>query len=336
LAAGVAVIALAGTAVGVVWTDHGAQTGSPAGSAAAAETLDRYTVVFSGRDGVQAVPLGRQGHTRLLTAEVSAPVQTSDGVAFLRGGWAYFLASPFTGSPRALVPADRLFPMLWPGVVGVAHSLASGAVEVEFIDLQDGTTSETSIGHLPSGYQPVAQFLATGTGGMLRTWGAGSGRGLQLGPTLGRASAVIGTSGTSVAWLAADGCAPDGECPLHVTDTSMATTGDRIIAPPPGQRGFLAGGALSPDGETLASFVAAPDSRQAQAELAIIDLNTGQVTMVSGSTIPVAKTGVFSQWTPDGSVLLFSGVPGTMHAYQAGERRATKLDIQVSDSFAVG
>ncbi len=224
---------------------------------------------------MHVVPLGGQAQTRPLTADASAPLQTSAGVVFRRAGWAYFLAAPFTGRPRVLVPADRLFPMLWPGVVGVARNLASGAVGVEFIDLVGGTGAGTPLGQLPAGYQPVAQFLAMGAGGMLRTWAAGSDHGLQLGPTLGRASSLIGTSGTTVAWLAATGCSPEGECPLHVSDTSAGTRGDRIIAPPPGHRGFLSGGALSPDGQTLAAFVAGPDTRQPEAELAIIDMNTG-------------------------------------------------------------
>ena len=93
---------------------------------------------------------------------------------------------------------------------------------------------------------------------------------------------------------------------------------------------------MSPDGQLLAAFVSVPRGRQAQAELAIIDTTTLEVTLIADSTIPTGKASPAAQWTTDGSFVIFSGPQGHMYAYQRGDTGATALDIKGSTDFAVG
>jgi hypothetical protein len=347
LAIGLAVVAVIGVttgvvSMGVVSTGRGGPPRSGRAPPGFLRTLQAvglgpYAVISTGTDGVHVIPLAGGPESHPLTTPTGPPVSTSGGVVFVSKGTAFLLAAPFTSPPRALVDADRVFPMVWPGTIGVGSRAGSGAVSLQFVDLQTGNPISAPMGGLPHGYQPVAQVLAVGPGGVLRTWEPGSGGRAQLGPALGDTAIVMGTDGQVVAWLAAGDCAPNGECPLHITDIeSGPLEGDRLVVPPLGHRGFLRGGALSPDGQFLAAFVSVPGGRQAQAELAIIDMTTSQLSLIAGSTIPIDKAGPSAQWTPDGSFVFFSGPHGQMHAYQPGDTRATALDIKGSTSFAIG
>src|SRR5207247_5047355 len=86
--------------------------------------------------------------------------------------------------------------------------------------------------------------------GRLRVWrpSAAGGPGTFV-RTIGTASAVLGSSGDKVAWLAAAGCTSSGECPLHLTDA--ATGIDATVDQPPGFEGTLPGGAFSPTSSQL-------------------------------------------------------------------------------------
>jgi hypothetical protein len=343
---GLAIVAVIGVTTGVVATGRGglSRSGPPAPGllrTLQALGLGPYAVVSTGRDGVHVIPVAGGPESHPITMPTGSPVSTSDGVVFVSGGTAYLLAPPFSSPPRPMVGADRLFPMEWPGTVGVGSGAAPGAVRVQYLDLQSGNPTGAPMGELPRGYQPVTQAVAVGPGGVLRTWEPGAGGLTRLGPALGDRATVLGSDGQVVAWLAAGDCAPNGECSLHITTIESAPEsgplgGDRLVGPPRGHHGFLGGGALSPDGQLLAAFVSVSRGRQAQAELAIIDMTTLQVTLIANSIIPTGIAGPSAQWTPDGAFVFFSGSKGHMYAYQQGDTKATALDIKGSTSFAVG
>jgi hypothetical protein len=300
------------------------------------QTLRTYTIVYTGSDGVHVVSLERHRESRPVTAPAGPPLETSDGVAFVSSGTLYLLPAPFTGPARTSVDADRLFPMVWPGIVGVANDAGRGIVSVQYVDVQGNSPDSATPWQLPAGYQPVSQFLATGPAGVLRIWEPGSGGQAQLGRTISHTVEVTGVSGQVVAWRAVDKCAPNGECPMQISGSDPTSPGgDHTVIPPLGHRGFLAGGALSPDGRFLAGFVAAPSGSRSEAELAVIDMGSFNAKLIEGSTISVRDAVPSAQWAPDGGAVFFSGRQGKMHVYQPGEVRATTLDVQGSTSFAV-
>jgi hypothetical protein len=249
---------------------------------------------------------------------------------------AYFLPAPYNGTPSPLVPAERVFPMVWPGLVGVERTPGSGTVSAEFVNIGSADPPAAPVWQFPAGYQPVAQFLSTGPGGALRNWAAGPGSLVVLGQTLGHAAGVLGDDGTNVAWLAGSGCAATRECSLHVTNTDAPpASADRTVAPLRGHDGYLPGGALSPDGSQLAVFVAGPGRHHSDAELALVDTTTWHVTLVGDSVVPVGHSAATAEWTPDGSTVFFSGSKGPMRAYELGDANAISIGIKGSDSFAV-
>lgn len=124
---------------------------------------------------------------------------------------------------------------------------------------------------------------------------------------------------------------------MHIgsSDPSSPPDSDHTIDPPPGHRGFLPGGALSPDGQFLAGFVIAPGGRRSQEELAIIDTTSFKATLIAGSTIGTGTSMPSAHWTPDGAAVFFSGSQGKMHVYQRGATRGATLDAPGSLSFTV-
>ena len=333
LAVCLAGIACAGAVIGAVWATHPVSPGPLVpGGVPSAQDLRAYTLVYAGLDGVRVVPLDGHRSSRPVTGAAESPLGTAEGIVFVQSGWAYLLAPPFT-TPRALAPADRLFPMSWPGEVGVSRNLDRLAESVDFVDLDGGPNADVRVGLLSGGYEPVAQFLAEGPGGTLRTWAPGSDGHLQLTQTLGEAAAaVVGSDGTEVAWSAAVGCTAGGECPLHLT---TPTGQDSTVPPPAGHGGFLPGGALSPDGQLLATFVAVSTPSRDQAELVLVDATTLAVTVVPGSVISIDGGVPSAQWTPDSEFVFFSGGTGRMHVYRPGDRAAGTLNSSGATSFAV-
>jgi hypothetical protein len=325
LGAGLAIVAVAGVLTGL------ALTRAPRSSLP--EALKTYTVLYAGAYGVRAVPLDGRPARTLATSPTSGPLKSSDGAVFLHGGWAYYLPAPFTGTPRALVTADEQFPMAWPGVVGVGRQSGSGDVTVEFVEVEGGAELDAPIGELPAGYRPVAQFLAIGPGGVLRTWNPGGlRRSLQLGSPLGQAASIVAVSGTAVVWRGAAGCQANGECPLFFADGAGGS--GRSIPPPPGHAGYLAGGALSPDGQLVATFIAAP--QRGKAQLVLIELASGQITVVAGGIVPIGSGAPGAGWTPDGNFVFFSGPQGPMHCYLPAERRVFRLPVTSREGFVIG
>lgn len=338
-----AVLAVIGTGSGLSLASDLTGRGTSAGPGGAgpgallgAGTLRSDVVVYSGPAGVRVVPVDDRRPIYLSGAPTGPAEQTSAGTVFVQGGTAYLLAPPYAGPPRPLLQADGLFPMLWPGVVGAERDAGPGQVEASFVDLQDGHPSHSPWWVFPAGYRPISQLLASGPGGAVLPWQPADG-GVRFGASLGAAVSVMTSATPEVAWLSARGCAPDGECLLHVDNLNADDPGDgRVVPPPAGHAGYLPGGALSPDGQQMAAFVADPPGHPHQAELVIIDTDRAQATVVPDSLVPLAGGWPAAGWTPDGAFVLFSGAGGSMHLYRPGSSRAFPLHQAASDSFAVG
>jgi hypothetical protein len=94
-----------------------------------------YTVITTESNGVHVVPLDGARTSTPTPAASGAPLETSSGLVFLSRGGAYILSRPFTGSPRRLSDADGVFPMIWPGTVGVIRDHGAGVASASYINL---------------------------------------------------------------------------------------------------------------------------------------------------------------------------------------------------------
>jgi hypothetical protein len=328
---GAVLVVLAATAVLVeLVVGRGAGTPPPLSGSA----LRSYTVVYTGQKGVEVVPLDGQHPRYPMSTDAGPPVGTSAGVAFVHAGTAYLLTPPYDARPRPLLVADGLFPMVWPDMLGADRGVGTGNPTAVYVNLEQAGSPALPGWQFPPGYRPVGQFFALGPGGLLRDWLPGPGGQVELGRAVGHAAAVIGTVNSSLMWLSAGTCAPNGECTLHLTTSDDgAPDVDHVVQPPPGHDGFLAGGAGDPNGTLIAAFVAG--SRD-HAALAIIDTGILDSTIVSDSVIAVGHAAPTARWTPDSAYVLFSGPRGAMHAYAPGSSRAVSLDFKGSSSFFVG
>ena len=299
--------------------------------------LRNYSVLYTGPLGPRLVPLHGETPITLLRSgpgDPQRPLAVSGGVVFLHRGLAYFYDTAAPERFHALVPADRLFPMIWPGVVGVQRGLEPGPLSVQFVSTSEARTADSPVWQLPAGYQPIAQggtgLFVINTIGQLRTWSLET---RQLGPVLGLAASVVDTHVDQVAWRASMGCA-DGECPMHLTNAS--TGQDRIITPPAEHRGFFDGGAFSPDGATLAAFVIADAPNNSPgAALVLIDTANGTTTLVAHGTVPIGEPIGMAAWPPDAATVFFCGNNGTMHVYRLATRGVLTINLPASYSFAV-
>ncbi len=183
---GLAIVLAAGAAVGLTVSGIGGSprpTAAPT-PAASLEALRAYAIVYTGSDGVQVVSLSGDRKSRPITAPAGPPLQTGASIAFVSSDTLYLLGAPFTDPRPTSLDADRLFPMAWPGTVGVANEVAQNIVRAQYVDLQDKNLIGGSGWELPPGYRPVSQFLATGPGGVLQVLEPGSGGRAQLGPVI--------------------------------------------------------------------------------------------------------------------------------------------------------
>jgi hypothetical protein len=301
-----------------------------------AASFRHYTMLYTGQFGPRLVPLDGSAPSTLMPrgpGDPERPLEVAGGVTFVHRGLAYFLATPVNAPPQGLVPADHLFPMLWPGLIGVQRGIGPESVSVQFVATTPAVGANSPVWQLPAGYQPVAQdgggILLDDSSGDLRTWSIDGGR---LGPILGRAASVIDTHVDEVAWRASAGC-QGGECPLHITDA--ATGADRVVAPPRGFHGFLDGGAFSPDGVQLAAFVSAPPTTGPHAELVVIDVGASSINQVGNGVVQIGEPVGAAAWTPDATTVFFSGNNGPMRAYRPGDTRAFAMPVPASYSFAV-
>jgi hypothetical protein len=140
----------------------------------------------------------------------------------------------------------------------------------------------------------------------------------------------VAWQGSLLAWC-------DAACrSLHVAD--LASGGRLTVEPPAIATGFEAlHGALSPDGSTLAVAVRLGDGQDAGRQLALIDVRTGQLTLVEGAIVPTPY--VFVDWAPSGQTVF---ITGGQHGgdrqvieYRIGEPAAHIIDVAVGDFFGM-
>jgi hypothetical protein len=283
--------------------------------------LDKYTLVYAGADRVLVRPYAGSAHgVRGLPAGTPGPLlAVGPSLVVVVSGTVYSVTSAVSGEAARVGPGDAFFPSVWPdffGYVQGANAPFPGSVTVSLFQL--GAREPFLASRLPAGYRPEAHlggaFLVSGpqnaSQSQLRLWAPEPSPGGRFLRTFGRVHAVVGTSGTTVAWLAQDGCDDAGECPMYITDTSTGV--GQAVAPPPGHHGFEGGGAFSPDGRHIAAFVA---GASAGAALAIVDVGAATASLVTASDIEVGEPRGYATWTPDGAYVLFCGISGTLHAW---------------------
>jgi hypothetical protein len=181
----------------------------------------------------------------------------------------------------------------------------------------------------PGGAWPVAAvsgYLVFQREGELFVWDPSTGQEIDRLP----GQLPIAWQGARLAWC-------DAACrSLHLADLA---SGERLtVEPPTGATGFEAlYGAFSPDGSTLAVAVRLGDGEEAGRQLALIDVRTGQVTLVEGAIVPTPY--VFIDWAPSGGTVFITGGQLGGHRqvidYKIGDAAAHVLDVTVGDFYGV-
>jgi hypothetical protein len=189
-------------------------------------------------------------------------------------------------------------------------------------ELQAGAVSQARQLTLPDGwYLPGGFSVAVANGivvqsndakslshpPVLAVWSPRSGRVQVIGRAVGNAVAnVIGAytpprAGYSLlAWMPA-GCQLY-RCPITITNTA---TGSSLKLRSPLRRGFVLGGAFSPDGRQLAVFVnRGQQAGGGTAELAIASTATGAMRLVPSVRLAVGADDDWLRWLPDGARLV--------------------------------
>lgn len=305
-----------------------------------ASPLARYTLVDASSDRVLVVPLdGRPRHPvpGLPAGTPDAMMAVGPSFVVAVSGTVYSVASAVSGTAQRVGPGDGVFPSVWPDVFGYGAG-AKGPTGTSTTSLAVASTSSPvplSL-RLPAGYRPVAHLgsdlLVSGplsaTKPMLRLWSLDPSPGGTFTRTFGLSRYVVGTFSTTVAWLAADGCSDQGECPLHITDVVAGT--DRTVAPPPDHQGFLPGGAFGPGGGHIATFVAGTPANHPVAQLAIVDAGAATSSVVAGSDVQVGEPRGFATWTPEGAYVLFCGITGGLRAWNLRDGTVLQTDVPAS------
>lgn len=100
-------------------------------------------------------------------------------------------------------------------------------------------------------------------------------------------------------------------CPLAITNTA---TGKTVTVPSPRSYGFT-GGAFSPDGTELATFVntdnPADPFRTPYSELALINTTTGALRLDPKADMVTTEDAAWAQWLPGGRQLLTGAISAT-------------------------
>ena len=262
------------------------------------------------------------------------PLVTGGAVVFLSGGNAYALASPFDGTPKLLGAAEHVFASVNPGRPWIIVNTPEGFA-AQMVDVTGGAVTVRI--PLPDGLTPLADMVGglvmQDRDGTLRLFDTEAGRVLCTIGDAGLAAGdrvVLATHDTLVAWRA---CNNGQQCSLHLTDVSAGT--DRVIAAPDGSTSFLAGGALSPDGTTLAAFVDQSDAARRTSSVVLTDTTTGALTPVANSAIEYGEDIGVAAWSPTSQWLYFcGGNGGPIKGYRLTNPAAIDLTIPGSYTFA--
>jgi hypothetical protein len=127
-------------------------------------------------------------------------------------------------------------------------------------------------------------------------------------------------------------CAQPGQPKLCVLLLTNSVTGEtRQVSSPVAGSGFIFGGAFSPDGTRLAAFVSATQGG-GNAQLVIVDVNTGRVQRVGNATVGIGEAYGYATWSRSGDWVVFGGYPGYMNAYRLGSGAASQLPFPTNYS----
>ncbi|MGH9093715.1 MAG: hypothetical protein ACRDXE_01000, partial [Acidimicrobiales bacterium] len=187
---------------------------------------------------------------------------------------------------------------------------------------------------LPEGARLVAvlgdgRFAVRTATNQLALWNAD-----RVGAGLGDLGQVVGVSDTWLAWTSTDGCTPEGDCPLSLTDVR---TGQRhAVAAPGGTAGYVGGGSFTADGRLLAAFAeVAPQAGEVTARIRPVIVDPAlesafeasglphagastATTQVVGPAVPSALVqgqGVgLAWWSHDGAWLVYGAPAGPLMA----------------------
>ena len=181
----------------------------------------------------------------------------------------------------------------------------------------------------PDGAWPVAAVdgnLVFQREGELFVWDPATGREIDRLP----GQLPVAWQGSLLAWC-------DAACrSLHVAD--LASGGRLTVELPAGATGVEAlHGAFSPDASTLAVAVRLGDGEDAGRQLALIDVRTGQMTLVEGAIVPTPY--VFIDWAPSGRTVFITGGQHGGHRqvveYRIGDAAAHVLGVAVGDFYGM-
>ena len=357
-----AVVALAAGSALVVavvaWPTFGTGSRSAAGrphppTPASATTLDpqliHRTLVEAEQGRLRIFHFDGTGETDLnLPIGPSHPVSVGDAIVFVADGQALATTSPQNGTLATLGPADRLIPAVNPGQVWLVRDQSPGPVTVQLACVHGPgvqcTPLLTGLLSVPAGLRPVApvldNLLLENTNPQVTApplvWNPFANR--VVFRLSGSFVEIVDTHLSQVAWR--DGgqgsCTTGDQCPLHITDlgNGNGNGNDEIIPPPPDAKGYLGGGAFSPDGAYLVAFTSAPNELN-KARPVIIRLGEHPEVQAVSALLDVGEPLGAAVWDPTSDLVFVSGLSGSIVACRPGDPTPTVLPIPASYAFAV-
>lgn len=262
----------------------------------------------------------------------SRAVDSGSGlVVYVHQGQAYMVASKGGKPPVRVGAADSVFPAN-DGAVGLFVGGPAGPGFVEYLAAdgqlpEPGTDStELAIGFTPVARLPSGLLVESTPRSRLDTFQLEV-MGIHTTEILGAATQVLDIHANNVAWLSCASIPPT--CSLLVEDTS--SNEHQVISTPPGYTGYTSGGAYSPDGRFLATFVL---SGRGALGLEVVDVATGTATLIRGVQ---GSTGT-AAWSADGQWLYYGGNTGDLYAQGMRDGqpigRQWRLPIQTSQTVS--
>lgn len=249
--------------------------------------------------------------------------------------WGYrtLVAHPGSGPTFDVLVRDSLFfipssapDRVWVGIVDEAQD--DGRLTAVREVAIDGSVTVPDTAP-PDGAWPVAAVdgnLVFQRSGELVVWDPATGRDVDRLP----GELPVAWQGSLLAWC-------DGHC-RSVAVKDLRSGAAITVQPPAGATGFEAlYGAFSPDGRTLAVAVRLGDGEEAERQLALIDVDTGRLTLVDGASIQTPY--VFIDWAPSGDTVFITGGQLAGHRrvveYRIGDATARVLHVVVGDFFGM-
>jgi hypothetical protein len=245
-------------------------------------------------------------------------------VALFGSGSIFVQPSDFQTAPRLISHGDQAFAADRPDALWVISDNSIGEVDGGGRWLVP-----------PVSYQGFVSSISVRSGVVVHepdglvVWDPASGRTVC---SLGTAGEPIAGSGDLLAWVETDGR-------LYLTDVSSCRTRPADQLDPATYLGFLgAAGAISPDGRTLAAYVAVQTGGLGDSfRLALVDVATGRVTVPafpdrSATVEPIV-------WTADSTRVFFtistSGGASLPAMYRLGQSGVTPMRYRATPGFSV-